>query len=314
MFIEIKKAGKKKKYYLAYSFREGKKIKKIRIYLGANLSEEKIRELKKRTEPLILEKIRIYKSIKNPLKYLLSEKEIRELNKLLNLKIRKIKIIHLSEKEWLKFSELFSYDTNAIEGSTITKREVKQIIEEDKWPEDISKMDISETYGVVEAINHIRKTRVHLSLDLIKELHRIVFRNSKSFAGKFRSKGIEVIIRNRLGNIVHRGAPSTKIIQLLKELIRWYNKNKNRYHPFLLAVIVHNQFETIHPFQDGNGRVGRLLLNNVLIKNKMPPVNIELKKRTEYYSALQEYQNNGNLRPMIDLILKEYKILRKQFV
>ncbi len=312
MFIEIKKAGKKKKYYLAYSFREEKKIKKIRIYLGADLSEEKIRESRKRAEPLILEKIRIYKSIKNPLKYMLSEKEIRELNKLLNLKVKDIKITHLSEKEWLRFSELFSYDTNAIEGSTITKREVKQIIEKDEWPEDISKKDISETYGVVEAISYMREKKVHLSLDLIKELHRIVFKNSKPFAGKFRSKGIEVIIRDRLGNIVHKGAPSTKIIQLLKELIKWYNKNKNRYHPFLLAIIVHNQFETIHPFQDGNGRVGRLLLNSVLIKNKMPPVNIELKKRISYYSALQEYQNNGDLRPMIDLIFKEYKSLRKQ--
>ena len=91
----------------------------------------------------------------------------------------------------------------------------------------------------------------------------------------------------------------------------WYNKNRKKYPPIVLAVVVHNQFETIHPFADGNGRVGRLLLNNVLLKHNMPPVNIELRNRREYYAALREYQENGNIRPMIDLILKEYKYLKK---
>jgi len=78
-----------------------------------------------------------------------------------------------------------------------------------------------------------------------------------------------------------------------------------------LAAVVHNQFETIHPFADGNGRVGRLLLNNILLKHNKPPVNIELKNRQEYYAALRMYQNNEDIRPTIILILKEYKNLKK---
>ncbi len=58
-----------------------------------------------------------------------------------------------------------------------------------------------------------------------------------------------------------------------------------------LAAVVHNQFEMIHPFQDGNGRVGRILLNNILLKNGLPPLNIELRNRREYYSALQAHEN-----------------------
>ena len=107
--------------------------------------------------------------------------------------------------------------------------------------------------------------------------------------------------------MLHRGAPSAKVISLLEELIRWYKKNRKKYPPLVLAAVVHNQFEEIHPFQDGNGRVGRLLLNNILLKHKLPPVNIQLKNRGEYYAALQEYQKKGNIRPMIELILKEYK-------
>jgi len=210
----------------------------------------------------------------------------------------------------MRFTEAFTYDTNAIEGSTVTASEVRNIIERDQWPRK-PKEEISETYGVAEAVRFMRETKEHISLDLIKKLHHIAFRNSKPFAGKFRGKGIEVVVADRWGNVIHRGAPQKRVPGLLKELANWYEKNKKNYHPIVLAAVVHNQFENVHPFQDGNGRIGRLLLNNILLKNGMPPVNIELKNRGEYYSALQAYQKEGNLRPTIELIIKEYKMLRK---
>lgn len=308
MNIEIRKVGKRKKYYLAHSFREGKKVKKIRRYLGSDLPEKKLGMLKKRAEELIKQQIESYKSIRNPLKHLLSKEEVKLL-RILEAK-GPIKILHLSEKEWQKFTEIFTYNTNAIEGSTIRFNEVKDILEEDKWPIDAPKPEISETYGVAEAIKEIRKIRIHVSLELIKKLHNTIFKNSKNFAGKFRAKGIEVVIKEGSGKIVHVGAPSNKIIGLLKELIMWYNKNKKKYSPLVLAAVVHNQFEVIHPFQDGNGRVGRLMLNNILLKHNLPPVNIGLENRREYYATIQDYQNTGNIRPTIELILKEYKILK----
>ena len=69
-----------------------------------------------------------------------------------------LKIHHLSQKEWLSFTERFTFDTNAIEGSTVTFSEVKEIIEENKWPKQRSKEEISETYGVSDAVSFIRKT------------------------------------------------------------------------------------------------------------------------------------------------------------
>jgi len=148
-------------------------------------------------------------------------------------------------------------------------------------------------------------------LNLIKKLHEITFKNSKDFAGKFRSEGEEVVVADRFGNVVHRGVPSSMIISLLESLVSWYNKNRKKYPPITLAAAVHNQFESIHPFRDGNGRVGRLLLNNILLKHNLPPVNIELSNRKEYYSALREYQSNDNIRPSVELILKEYRNLKK---
>ena len=88
--------------------------------------------------------------------------------------------------------------------------------------------------------------------------------------------------------------------------------NKKNYPPVVLAAVVHNQFEYIHPFEDGNGRVGRLLLNNILIKNHMPPVNISMSSRAEYYETLRIFQNSGDIKPTIDLILREYKDLEKK--
>lgn len=310
MYIERRKEGKKIKYYLAHSFRESGKVHKIRKFLGKDINEIQLKERIPQAKKLILEEIQQYKIIGDPLKVPLSKDEIEFIKKIEF--IQKLKIFHLSEKQWELFSELFTYNTNAIEGSELNQREVKEILEEDKWLEK-SKEDIAETYGVDKAIGCIRKTKEHISIKLILELHKVVFKNSKSFAGKFRKKGEEVVVRNGLSDVVHYGAPQSRIVSLLKELINWYSKNRSKYPTLVLAIVVHNQFENIHPFADGNGRVGRLLLNNILIKNNLPPVNINFKNRREYYNSLQEYEKNHNIRPTIDLLIKEYKSLKRKF-
>ncbi|MCK5107259.1 MAG: Fic family protein [Nanoarchaeota archaeon] len=308
MYIEKRKEGKKIRYFLAHSYREGKKVHKFRKLLGLNLSPKKLKERRNIAEKLILEEIHKYKIIKSPLDIKLSVEEITNLKKL-EKKIP-LEINHLSEKDWANFSKLFTYNTNAIEGSKLTKKEVKEILDEDKWP-DKSKEDIAEAFGVDEAIMYIRKTKEHISLKLIKDIHKIVFKNSKSFAGKTRKKGEEVVIFGGNGIVVHEGAPQTRVIYLLKELIEWYSKNKDKYPGLVLAAVIHNQFENIHPFADGNGRVGRILMNNILIKHGLPPININLKNRFEYYETLQEFENNQNIKPTLDLFLKEYKKLKE---
>jgi len=309
MFIEVRKIGKDRKYYAVHSFREEGRVVKIRKYLGANLSPEALKEKEAQAFTAITEQLRYYQEIRDPLRYVLSPRELQQLK---TLDARgEIKIAHLSEDDWRRFSELFSYHTNAIEGSTLTQREVTALIENEKIP-DKSTEDIAEARGVAEAIQSIRKDKPVLSIDLVKNLHKVVFKETKSFAGRFRSVGVEVVIRDGTGNIVHRGASSHKVETMLNQLIAWYKKNKNQYSGILVAAVVHNQFENIHPFLDGNGRVGRLLMNAILLQHKLPPINIELSHRQEYYRSLQKYQNYGNIRPTIELMLKEYKHLKKK--
>jgi Fic family protein len=311
MHIEKRKVGKQEKYYLSHSYREGIKVHKIRKFLGKDIDDITLKERVEKARKIILEEIEQYKLIEDPLKTPLTEKEIKWIEEL--EKNIELKITHLSEKDWIYFSEIFSYNTNAIEGSQLTKKEVKDILEKNKWSEDSSKEDIAETYGVAEAIQFIRKSKTHITVDFIKEIHKVVFKNSKGFAGELRKKGEEVVVMDGSGRVVHEGAPQSRIIHLLKELVNWYNKNKNKYPALVLGAVIHNQFENIHPFADGNGRVGRILLNNILIKNKLPPVNIDLTNRSEYYSTLQEYQKKGNLKPTIDLLMKEYRKLKRVF-
>lgn len=308
MNLEKRKVGKKIKYYLAHSYREGKKVNKFRKYLGTDLPESKLNERIKIAEKLILEEIHKYNIIRDPLTFEITLEEINKIKKF--EKEISFKISHLSEEKWKEFSKIFTYNTNAIEGSRLNQKEVKEILEEDKWPNK-SKEDIAEAYGVVKAIDFIRKTKEHLSLDLIKKIHKIVFKNSKEFAGRFRKKGEEVVVVDNLGVVVHEGAQQSRINYLLNELVEWYELNKTKYPSLILAMVVHNQFENIHPFADGNGRVGRILLNNILIKHKLPPLNIDLKNRFEYYNSLNEYENNKNLKPSMDLYLKEYESLKK---
>jgi Fic family protein len=244
-------------------------------------------------------------AVRDPLKTVLSERELRELR---SLEARGLpRIAHLTEKEWRDFTGDFAYDTNAIEGSTVDRPEVAGMLEDRIWPQGRTRDEISETYGVAEAVAHIRKARVHLSLALMKRLHLIVFRNSLGFAGRFRAMGEEVAVVAGDGTVMHRGAPSGRVVPLLHALVDWYGRNRRRYPPLVLAAVVHNQFENIHPFRDGNGRVGRLLLNNILLRHGLPPVNIEVEHRSVYYRALQVYEHEGNLRPMLELILLEYR-------
>lgn len=309
MHIEKRKERGKIKYYLSHSYREGSKIHKFRKYLGQDLTKEKLEERKKIAEKLIIEEIHKYKIINDPLNFELSKEEIKSI-KDLEAKIP-LKVEHLSKKDWEIFSEIFTYNTNAIEGSRLSQKEVNDILEEDKWP-DKSKEDIAEAYGVDEAIDFIRATKEHISIELIKKIHKIVFKNSKDFAGRLRKKGEEVVVMDSKRNVVHEGAPQPRIKHLLNELIKWYDKNKSKYPGLILAAVIHNQFENIHSFRDGNGRVGRVLLNNILLKHKLPPLNIEFDKRTEYYHSLQAYQKGKDLKPTIDLFVKEFKSTKKK--
>ncbi len=296
MFVEKRKLDNNIKYYLVHSYRDiDNKVKKIRKYLGSNLSKEELKKAKLNAEKVILS---ILEEMKTEMfEFSLSDKKINSLNKYDN----KIDITHFDEKDWQIFTEEFVYNTNAIEGSTVLLEEVSEILNKKRVldPEEI------ETKGVAKAIKFIRETKEELSLDFILKIHKLCFEGSKHFAGKLRN--VEVVIRNKEGKVIHAGTPVKRLNGELKEFIDWYNYNKKNFKPLVLAAIIHNEFEDIHPFQDGNGRVGRLLLNFILLKNNYPPINILLEDRAKYYYVLQKYQRENELLPTLKFLIEQYK-------
>jgi len=301
MYVEKRISGKNVKYYLVHSYREKQGVEKIRRYLGANLSKEELKVKKEKAEKIILDLLKEINT--NVFSFTLTKKQLERLNRYDN----QIVIFHLSEKEWENFTEDFVYNTNAIEGSTVTEEEVKEILDEKPKTQDPEEL---ETLGVANAIEYIRNTKEDLSLKLLLKLHKLCFDGSKNFAGKLRE--VNVVVRNALGHVLHTGVPKEELKDYLEDFISWYKENNNKFKPLILASILHNQFEHIHPFQDGNGRVGRLLLNYILIKNNYPPINIKLEDRQEYYLTLQKYSKEDDLKPTLRFLIKQYKKTLKE--
>lgn len=294
MFVEERIQGKIKKYYLVHSYRVGDRVNRIARYLGSDLSGKELERLRKRAEELILSQA----ADRSIFEFELSSKEIADLRKL----ERPIKIEHLNNLDWQGFAENFAYNTNAIEGSTVNLGEAADLIKQRNLPKN---KDELETVGVADAVRCIKTAKSRLDAAFIRKLHFLCFKGTKEFAGRLRT--VEVVIKDKSGNITHQGAPSGDVKKLLASLCSWYEKHKNKYPPLLLASLVHNEFENIHPFQDGNGRVGRLLLNYVLIRHGYPPISICVEDRQRYYRVLQVFEKKNEIAPTMKFLISQYK-------
>jgi Fic family protein len=137
---------------------------------------------------------------------------------------------------------------------------------------------------------------------MIFKIHEILSKDilNKYESGKFRQ--VQVYIRGSSDIPPRADAVEKEII----ELVRWYKFNKRKYHPVVVAAFMHINFEKTHPFVDFNGRTGRLLMNFILMKNNLPPVDIRNKDRMKYYEAIKSGIHE-NLNPFVKLIIKYLK-------
>ncbi|MEK6898050.1 MAG: Fic family protein [Nanoarchaeota archaeon] len=287
VYTEIKEKDGKKYYYRVVSVRKGKKIGKKRIYLGFDLDKRKLKE--KETEADIE---------LNLLNTLLTDKEKKELEKIKKEYSNQPK--SNLENRYESFVSLFTYDSTNIEGNTLTLQETSRLLFENVTPRK-SMREINEVINHKEAFDYILKTKQEISKDLVLKLHNIVVKNTlkpelNNQIGKYRK--VQVFIRG----VEWLPPKPEEVPGEMASLLSWYTKNKKKLHPLILSAYFHSAFETIHPFVDGNGRVGRLLMNLILHKNKFSMINIPNRRKHEYYGALESSQIKGNLRPLIKFL------------
>ena len=191
-----------------------------------------------------------------------------------------------------------TYNSNAIEGNTLTLQEtalVLQGITIDKKP----LKDHLEAVGYKEAFQYVEelaKQDKDLSEFDIKSIHNLVLADRPEDRGTFRR--VNVRIAGALTNPVQPYLIEPKIEELLNNYKVW----SKTMHIVERVANFHLQFESIHPFIDGNGRTGRLIMNLQLIKEGLPAINIKFADRRKYYDAFDEYSRTGSSEAMIKLV------------
>jgi Fic family protein len=203
----------------------------------------------------------------------------------------------LPESVWKRASALNTWGTNAIEGNTLGRADVERLLLEEQVVAAAPVRDVLETVQHDRAFRKlVRRLEQPVSASLARDLHEDVFRHVKPHAGQWRLV--------RVGIAGTRFAPPRpeEVPVLMGAWERDHHDRDLRGADALaLAAWSHWRFETIHPFQDGNGRVGRLLLNLHLLQRNWPPLHILPPDRDTYRAAL-ERGHEGDLAPLQGLI------------
>lgn len=192
------------------------------------------------------------------------------------------------------------YNSNAIENSTLTLEETEKILLQIDLDRYITEREIFEAKNLARVVSYIEKRakEQELSLDMILSLHKMLISNIRDdIAGRFR-KDNEFV---RVGNHI---APSPQeVLSRLEKMLAIYNAEN---HESIIKRIakLHLTFEYTHPFCDGNGRIGRVINNYLLIREGFVPINIKFIDRKKYYEAFREFDVKGETVIMEEIVAK----------
>ncbi len=304
VYHEVRIVNGKKQNYLVFNRRKGRKWAKKSKFIGVgDVTKNKIIALKKNFEVEI--------ECKKNYPYLTKE----QVKRIEDLRIEyDNKLNSLSKEEFERFQNSFftelTYNSNAIEGSSLSLDETSLVVNENLAPKGKTTREIYEAKNHMRALNFINSYKDDLDEFFILKLHGIILENvSENFAGRYRETSVRIF-----GGDV-RFPDSSKVPQLVKNLVYWYKNNKTKYHPFEMAVIFSARLVTIHPFIDGNGRVSRLVMNFLLKKKGYPWINVYNKQRAEYLSFIRKANDEDYLLILEFMIktleenLRDFKIV-----
>ena len=192
------------------------------------------------------------------------------------------------------------YNSNAIENSTLTLKETEKILLQINLDRYITEREIFEAKNLARVVSYIntKAKEQELTLEVILSLHKMLIANIRDdVAGRFRKDGEWVRVANHI-------APNPKeVVERLDKMLADYNANSHESIIKRIALL-HLTFEYTHPFVDGNGRIGRVINNYLLIREGFVPVNIKFIDRKLYYEAFKEFDEKGAAKIMEEIVGK----------
>lgn len=294
-FIRAKFINGEYYYYLVESRRAGGKILQDTIkYLGARSEAEKYAE----THNLKLTAPRSA----FPIKAETSLDKLIELKKKRLSKLRRNPTIERRLRD--DIAVIWTYNSTAIEGSTLNLKETALLLQDGVASGNKALTDYMTAEGHRDAVNIVYnfvESRQTIDEPSILALHKAVLK------GNF---DVHVIGEYRDVPVWIRGSsyvppPPEQVPAFMKKLITLANSNPKRLDPITLSAMVHLDFESVHPFADGNGRVGRLLSNWILMKHKYPPIIIENSEKKKYFTALENAQTRHDKTGLLRFFKKK---------
>ncbi len=298
VYIYKKRIGNKDYYYLRIGSRKGSKviIKDI-AYLGSDLSaiKDRLKNLPKKYSKEIRKAYRTINRFIEVNQYLheiqlckLKSSNYMSKKYLNNIEACKLhwnKIFqrqhHLTKQEILKaFIIEFAFNTTSIEGNTITLKEAEKLLLKNKTPKDRTVREVYDLQNTEKVfLDLLKNPNKKLTHELICRIHDNLLERIDDRDG-YRTADVRVF------RSTFESSPAQYVSTDMDLLLKWYDENKNKVHPFVLATVFHHKFEKVHPFMDGNGRTGRMLMNHILMSNSYPPVIFRKSTRQDYLKVL----------------------------
>jgi Fic family protein len=209
-------------------------------------------------------------------------------------------------EEWEKVERLFYhkyvYGTTAIEGVMLTEQETAKVLETELTPQNKPVLDVYAVNNYKHLKLFLKGYRGPINEKVIKQIHDILMYGMRNERGEPVARGVYREMPVIIQGLGYRPPPAEQVPQQMRYLVAEYEaKSREGIHQVELASIFHQKFEEIHPFQDGNGRVGREILNIMLERAGFPPIYVTPESRSDYIGALEK-GNSGDFLPLIQFV------------
>lgn len=295
-YIETIMRNGRSYYYLTKNVRLSlNKWKKIRVFLGGKKpSEEKLGVCAKEIE----EKAKPFEKISN-YTYLCEHdaETLQDLKESYNVWLKQIPK-SVKDKLDEDFVIRFTYHSNAIEGNRLTLRQTALILKDKVIPSGVRAEDYNEAVNGKECLDYIKLYKGELNTGFIEKINEILTKNTGVvYGGRIRFFDV------RIQGSSHVPPPYAEVKKHMLNLFKWYSANKKKLHPFELASLIHAKLTWIHPFEDGNGRTSRAVMNFILMKKGFPMFFIPFEKREEYYHSL-DLADKGDYKAYISKMMQ----------